>query len=188
MSRVSGCDWYLVSIARTHTEHHILHPLDTVSILYPLYMYLVTDFRQCTTHRGSPESRRSRTDPTLVARSSSAPAHTRAARETRAVRRDRETVAAQTPWYVSRFGDASRLPLPARTLRDARGGVRRSQRPPSSPFFYPRPRRRGRSAGRCAPARDRGTICARRTTREPVGAFARPERDSRNATRSERFR
>jgi hypothetical protein len=184
VSRVSGCDWYLVSIARTHTEHHILHPLDTVSILYPLYMYLVTDFM----HDPSRISRRSRTDPTLVARSSSAPAHTRAARETRAVRRDRETVAAQTPWYVSRFGDASRLPLPARTLRDARGGVRRSQRPPSSPFFYPRPRRRGRSAGRCAPARDRGTIRARRTTREPVGAFARPERDSRNATRSERFR
>ena len=44
----------MVSIARTHTEHHILHPLDMVSILYPVYMYLVTDFGQCTTHRGSP--------------------------------------------------------------------------------------------------------------------------------------
>ena len=52
----------MVSITRTHTEHHILHPLDTVSILYPLYMYLVTDFRQCTTHRSTqsdgPYSRR----------------------------------------------------------------------------------------------------------------------------------
>jgi hypothetical protein len=146
----------LVSIARTHTEHHILHPLDTVSILYHLYMYLVTYFRQCTTHR-----QRSRTDPTLVARSSSAPAHTRAARETRAVRRDRETVAAQTPWYVSRFGDASRLPLPARTLRDARGGVRRSQRPPSVALFLSatasaRSKRRSMRTG----ARSRHDLCS----------------------------
>ena len=157
MSRVSGCDWYLVSIARTHTEHHILHPLDTVSILYPLYMYLVTDFM----HDPSRISRRSRTDPTLVARSSSAPAHTRAARETRAVRRDRETVAAQTPWYVSRFGDASRLPLPARTLRDARGGVRRSQRPPSVALFLSatasaRSKRRSMRTG----ARSRHDLCS----------------------------
>lgn len=157
MSRVSGCDWYLVSIARTHTEHHILHPLDTVSILYPLYMYLVTDFM----HDPSRISRRSRTDPTLVARSSSAPAHTRAARETRAVRRDRETVAAQTPWYVSRVGDASRLPLPARTLRDARGGVRRSQRPPSVALFLSatasaRSKRRSMRTG----ARSRHDLCS----------------------------
>ena len=147
----------MVSIARTHTEHHILHPLDTVSILYPLYMYLVTYFRPCTTRI----SQRSRTDPTLVARSSSAPAHTRAARETRAVRRDRETVAAQTPWYVSRFGDASRLPLPARTLRDARGGVRRSQRPPSVALFLSatasaRSKRRSMRTG----ARSRHDLCS----------------------------
>lgn len=147
----------MVSIARTHTEHHILHPLDTVSILYPLYMYLVTDFM----HDPSRISRRSRTDPTLVARSSSAPAHTRAARETRAVRRDRETVAAQTPWYVSRFGDASRLPLPARTLRDARGGVRRSQRPPSVALFLSatasaRSKRRSMRIG----ARSRHDLCS----------------------------
>ena len=148
----------MVSIARTHTEHHILHPLDTVSILYPLYMYLVTDFRQCTTHRGSPNAV-GRT--LLSARSSSAPAHTRAARETRAVRRDRETVAAQTPWYVSRFGDASRLPLPARTLRDARGGVRRSQRPPSVALFLSatasaRSKRRSMRTG----ARSRHDLCS----------------------------
>ena len=106
-------------------------------------------------------SQRSRTDPTLVARSSSAPAHTRAARETRAVRRDRETVATQSPWYVSRFGDASRLPLPARTLRDARGGVRRSQRPPSVALFLSatasaRSKRRSMRIG----ARSRHDLCS----------------------------
>lgn len=148
----------MVSIARRHTEHHILHHLDMVSMLYPLYMYLVTDFRQCTTHRGSPNAV-GRT--LLSARSSSAPAHTRAARETRAVRRDRETVAAQTPWYVSRFGDASRRPLPARTLRDARGGVRRSQRPPSVALFLSatasaRSKRRSMRTG----ARSRHDLCS----------------------------
>jgi hypothetical protein len=114
-----------------------------------------------TMHAPSRISQRSRTDPTLVARSSSAPAHTRAARETRAVRRDRETVAAQTPWYVSRFGDASRLPLPARTLRDARGGVRRSQRPPSVALFLSatasaRSKRRSMRIG----ARSRHDLCS----------------------------
>ena len=114
-----------------------------------------------TMHDPSRISQRSRTDPTLVARSSSAPAHTRAARETRAVRRDRETVAAQTPWYVSRFGDASRLPLPARTLRDARGGVRRSQRPPSVALFLSatasaRSKRRSMRIG----ARSRHDLCS----------------------------
>ena len=114
-----------------------------------------------TMHDPSRISQRSRTYPTLVARSSSAPAHTRAARETRAVRRDRETVAAQTPWYVSRFGDASRLPLPARTLRDARGGVRRSQRPPSVALFLSatasaRSKRRSMRIG----ARSRHDLCS----------------------------
>ena len=114
-----------------------------------------------TMHDPSRISQRSRTDTTLVARSSSAPAHTRAARETRAVRRDRETVAAQTPWYVSRFGDASRLPLPSRTLRDARGGVRRSQRPPSVALFLSatasaRSKRRSMRIG----ARSRHDLCS----------------------------
>ena len=158
MSRVSGCDWYLVSTTRTHTEHHILHPLDMVDFV-PLVHVFSHIFQ--TMHDPSRISQRSRTDPTLVARSSSAPAHTRAARETRAVRRDRETVAAQTPWYVSRFGDASRLPLPARTLRDARGGVRRSQRPPSVALFLSatasaRSKRRSMRIG----ARSRHDLCS----------------------------
>ena len=187
MSRVSGCDWYLVSIARTHTtEQHILHPLDTVSILYPLYMYLVTYFRQCTTHRGSPNA----VGRTLL--SSRGPLRRRRTREPRARRAPSVAIARQSPrrrhgtFPASETRRVSRSPRARSETRAAVSADRSGRRP--SPFFYPRPRRRGRSAGRCASARDRGTICARRTTRELVGAFARPERDSTRATRSERFR
>jgi len=186
VSRVSGGDWYSVIIARTHTEHHILHPLDTVSILYALYMYLVTYFRQCTTHRGSPNA----VGRTLL--SSRGPLRRRRTREPRARRAPSVAIARQSPrrrhgtFPASETRRVSRSPRARSETRAAVSADRSGRRP--SPFFYPRPRRRGRSAGRCASARDRGTICARRTTRELVGAFARPERDSTRATRSERFR
>lgn len=182
MSRVSGCDWYLVSIARTHTEHHILHPLDMVDFV-PLVHVFSHRFQ---THRGSPDA----VGRTLL--SSRGPLRRRRTREPRARRAPSVAIARQSPrrrhgtFPASETRRVSRSPRARSETRAAVSADRSGRRP--SPFFYPRPRRRGRSAGRCAPARDRGTICARRTTREPVGAFARPERDSTRATRSERFR